>query len=155
QSSAGVQLARLLGRARVERQHHGKGKKEDEPIQEILLFILSSCGSRRSLRRVVVDNLPARRRFPDYQGKPPRGDASASGCSLQIVLPGSQGQVRGERPNVDLRESERSHGLAVGVAPAIAAKYRVRSAPDNLIADEGGFGRVLVVRHERHQIAAV
>src|SRR5439155_20209983 len=93
--------------------------------------------------------------FSEHERKPPRRIASTRGRSLQVELPGSQGHARGERPYFDLRKRERSHGLVVRVAPSIAAKNRVSPAPNHLIADEGGFRRVLVIRRERHKIAAI
>lgn len=102
-----------------------------------------------------MDDFPSRRRLPHNQRVPSPGVASARRTSLELEFAGHQSDYGGKRPDFDLRESKRAHGISGGVGFAITVQNRLDAAADNLAAHECRLGRVLVVGRKGRQVAAI
>jgi hypothetical protein len=81
--------------------------------------------------------------------------AAARGRALQVELSGDQRHAGRERTHFDIRERQLPHGLARRIGPPVPCQDSRNSSPHHLMADKSRLRRIVVVRGEGRQVAAI
>src|ERR1019366_1311785 len=107
------------------------------------------------LTRMIVDDLPAGLGLAQHQGETACRIAAARLRSFECIPAVGQRVALANRAYGDFGKGQRAHGFGRRVAAPVASQNGLDASVSDVAAYEGGLGRIVVVRGEGGQVAAV